>query len=108
MKTTKETKTQWTNTQWINYSYAPMTDEEKKEKIEEYSRSSEEIIFFRDEGFGDGNGVFYSRDRDEIYFSVNIDDDRNFISSDEFSDETLENIIEVMSEILKNRRENAK
>lgn len=94
-------------TQWIHgYSYVnPMTDEERKEKIEEYAKYSEEIIFFRDNGFGEGNGIFYSRERNEIYFSVETDEGQDNISSDEFTDETLENIIEAMTEILKKRRE---
>ena len=100
-----EMKTEWKQD---DLCWEPMTEKDKYEKFWEYKEKGTEIIFFRDDGFGGGDGVFYNRSMNELYLEIDVDGITNMISSNEFSDETIVNIINTLENILDKRRENTK
>lgn len=97
-------------TQWIyEIPWDSMTDEEKSKRLEKLTRKGDEVIFFRDHGcWGECDFIAYNRDMNELYIDAGVDGLSRSISTDEFTTETLVNIINALDSILYKRRESEK
>ena len=97
-------KTQWGSKRidWI--PCRELTEREKEIELNDAAEYGEELIYFA-EGFTSGS-VTYNKDRGVLSFYAGVESDLSggWITTDDFTTETLVNIINALDSILYKRR----